>query len=114
MADSTIKFKYIFSKDYNPKYINGAYGGITPKGEITVNFYLERQGLPISQTYQLKPEEKQATEISAEPNDLQLSMVRFVDTGIILNLTSAKEIVAWLNEKIEILEKATIDKKISH
>ena len=33
---SILKFKYIFDNNYNPKYINGAYGGITPKGEIAL------------------------------------------------------------------------------
>ena len=100
-----IKFKYIFPDDYNPKYINGAYGGITPKGEIAVNFYLERQGLPISQKYEIMPEGKLGDEIDKEPSDLQTSMVRYVDTGILLNLNSAKEIIAWLNEKVEIIER---------
>lgn len=27
-----IKFKYIFKDDYNPKYVNGAFGGISPQG----------------------------------------------------------------------------------
>ena len=105
MSNNSIKFKYIFSKDYNPKYVNGAYGGITPRGEITINFYLERQGLPISQTNEITPEGKLGSEIDTEPKDLQKSMIRFVDTGIILNVTSAKEICAWLQEKIDIIDK---------
>jgi hypothetical protein len=44
--------------------------------------------------------------VDKEPVDLQTSMVRFVDTGVILNLESAKSIAGWLNEKIEIIEKA--------
>ena len=108
----TIKFKYIFPDDYNPKYVNGAYGGITPKGEIAVNFYLERQGLPISQTYEVSSEGNLGDEIHKEPIDLQTSMVRYVDTGILLNLNSAKEIISWLSEKVEILERT--NKKITN
>lgn len=28
-----IEFKYIFEKDYNPKYVNGAFGGMSPTGK---------------------------------------------------------------------------------
>lgn len=38
-----LKFKYIFDDSYNPVYVNGAHGGVTPRGELVVNFYLERQ-----------------------------------------------------------------------
>lgn len=111
MSDKNIKFKYIFADDYNPKYVNGAYGGITPKGEITVNFFFERQGLPISETHEIATDGKLSNSIDTEPEDLQKSMIRFVDTGVILNLASAKEIISWLSEKVEFLEKAQKDKK---
>ncbi|RJR20567.1 MAG: hypothetical protein C4582_09015 [Desulfobacteraceae bacterium] len=103
--ENTIKFKYIFSKDYNPKYVNGAYGGVTPKGEITINFYFERQGLPTSQEYEITNDGRFSNEIKTEPEDLQKSMIRFVDTGVILNLTTAKAIISWLSAKVEFLEE---------
>jgi len=113
MSNKEITFKYIFSHDYNPKYVNGAYGGITAKGEITVNFFLERQGLPITQTYEVSDEGKLVNEIKTNPDDLMGSMVRFVDTGIILNLNSAKTIVNWLTEKIDLLERLEKDEKLN-
>jgi len=100
-----IKFKYIFNEDYNPKYANGAYGGITPKGEIAVNFYFERPGLPHYQSYEINEKGKLGKETGRDPEDLQTSMVRFVENGVILDINSAKNIVDWLNEKIVSLEK---------
>ena len=49
-----LKCKYIFKDDFNPVYVNGAQGGINMQGEIVVNFYLERNALPISQTYRIE------------------------------------------------------------
>jgi hypothetical protein len=109
MLENNLKIKYIYSKEYNPKYANGAYGGISPKGEITINFYFERLGLPVSQTFDISQEKKHGKEISFEPEDLQKSMIRFVDTGVILNLDTAKEIISWLSEKVELLEKVEKD-----
>jgi hypothetical protein len=28
--NDNIRFKYVFAEDYNPKYVNGAYGGGVP------------------------------------------------------------------------------------
>lgn len=111
--DKEIKFKYIFSEDYNPRYSNGAYGGITPKGEIAVNFYFERPGLPRYQSYEINEKGKLGKETARNPEDLQTSMVRFVENGVILDINSAKNIVDWLNEKIVSLEKMRNDQKES-
>lgn len=102
-----IKFKYIFDNNYNPKYANGAYGGVSPKGEITINFYCERQAIPKSVKHDVI-DGKLSESTETEPEDLQSSMVRFVDTGVILNINTAKEIVTWLNEKIELVEKSML------
>ncbi|MFC0297755.1 hypothetical protein [Geobacillus jurassicus] len=44
--EKVVHFKYLFPDDYNPVYVNGAHGGISPQGEIVVNFYFERRPLP--------------------------------------------------------------------
>jgi hypothetical protein len=105
-----IKFKYIFKDDYNPKYVNGAFGGISPQGEIVVNFYLERVALPRSQTYSVK-EGMVLSEITdeREPGDHETSMVRFVENGIVLDLAHAEDIYRWLGEHIKSL-KSNLEK----
>ena len=40
-----LTFKYIYTYDYNPDYVNGAHGGISPRGELVVNFYLGTIGI---------------------------------------------------------------------
>lgn len=98
MAQITYKYKY--DSNYNPKYANGAYGGISPLGEIIVHFYLERTPLPNTQTVQIgnhpNPE--------FTPEDLSSSLVRFIDTGVILNYNAARELHRWLGEQIKVLE----------
>ena len=48
-------FKYIFTYDYSPVYVNGAHGGISPRGELVMNFYLERQPLPNAISHEITP-----------------------------------------------------------
>lgn len=105
MKEKQIKFKYKFSKDYNPIYVNGAHGGLTGRDEIIVNFFLERQGLPISQTHSITEDGKLGDETSREPEDYSESMIRYVSTGVVLNLESAKSIYDWLGNQIKNLEK---------
>jgi radical SAM superfamily enzyme YgiQ (UPF0313 family) len=102
---SNIKCKYIFSKDYNPKYANGAQGGINPQGEIVINFYLERNALPNSQTFQLDDNNTISKEINVEPNDLKNSFVRVFENGVVMNYQTAKEFHKWLGGHIKKLEE---------
>ncbi|HYS44562.1 MAG TPA: hypothetical protein VEM32_11355, partial [Geobacteraceae bacterium] len=86
------KFKYVFTYDYNPVYINGAHGGVTPRGELVVNFYQERQPLPNAITHELNPNGTIGGEVAVEPEDLGSSLVRFVSNGVVVNYQTAREL----------------------
>ncbi len=98
------KFKYIFTYDYNPVYVNGAHGGVTPRGELVVNFYQERQPLPNAITHELNPNGTIGKEVAVEPDDLNKSLVRFVSNGVVLSHQTARELHYWLGEKIKEVE----------
>jgi hypothetical protein len=103
--DPSITFKYIFKYDYNPVYVNGAQGGISPRGEIIANFYLERPPLPNEITHALNPDGSIGTEVVAvDPEDLNSSIVRYITNGIVLNYQNSKALHSWLGEQIEALE----------
>jgi hypothetical protein len=97
-------FKYVFADDYNPVYVNGAHGGLSPRGELVINFYLERPALPHSITHALTPNGTIGVEVGEEPEDLKSSMVRFVSSGVILNGENARNVHAWLGERIREME----------
>lgn len=105
MEQKTIKFKYIFDDDYNPVYVNGAHGGINFQGEIIANFYLERFGLPNSQTQEITPDGRVGAVTESDPKDLDQAHVRYVRNGIVMNLHTAKTIHQWLGQHIENLER---------
>jgi hypothetical protein len=99
-----INFKYIFNYGYNPVYVNGAHGGISPRGELVVNFYLERPPLPNTISHEINPNGTIGNPTSEEPEDLKNSLVRFIDTGIILNYESTRNIHFWLGERLKEME----------
>ena len=99
-----LTFKYIYTYDYNPDYVNGAHGGISPRGELVINFYLERQPLPNAISHEIAANGMVGPEASVEPTDLNSSMVRYVSNGVVLNYQTAREIHYWMGEKIKELE----------
>lgn len=107
-----LKFKYIFDNHYNPVYVNGAHGGVTPRGELIVNFYLERQPLPNSITHEIAANGTIGPEINADPADLGSSLVRVVSSGVVLSHQTAKDIHYWLGEKIKEMEAVQHAKEV--
>ena len=103
-TDNQITFKYKFPETYNPVYINGAHGGINVQGEIIANFYMERTPLPNKVTNNLNTDGSLSDVVSILPEDTSHSYVRYVQTGVVMNLVTAKQLRDWLNKQIEILE----------
>ena len=108
-AENKITFKYKYPDDYNPQYINGAQGGINVQGEIVVNFYFERLPLPNSITHEISNDGALGNVVSTEPKDLPDSVLRYVQSGVVMNLEVAKQVHAWLSKHIQLLESQKQD-----
>lgn len=101
-----ITFKYKFAEDYNPFYVNGAQGGILPNGDLAINFYLERLPLPNEQDFEI--DEKGtigSNPVRNEPHNLESSMIRMVQSGVIMNSATAEALYNWLGQQIDSLHK---------
>lgn len=92
-----LRFKYIFERDYNPLYVNGAYGGVAPNGEIVIHFYHERHGLPLAETHVLT-EAGLGDLVGQEPENLPV--IRFVQAGVLMNSFTARILRSWLDLQI--------------
>lgn len=102
--EDTITFRYVFSEDYSPVYVNGAHGGPTPMGDVVIHFYLDRLALPRSFAHRLNPDGSLGEQVSAEPPGHERTMVRFVPTGVILHIDAAKVLHQWLGEQVKAAE----------
>ena len=103
-TEKKITFKYKYPDDYNPQYINGAQGGINVQGEIVANFYFERLPLPKSITNEVNDEGVLGNMVATEPKDIHNSVLRYVQSGVVMNLEVAKQVHLWLGKHIELLE----------
>jgi hypothetical protein len=103
MSDVKVNFKYKFPEDYNPTYANGVFGGASPKGEIAMNFFVERSPIPYSETQQVN-EFGQLIPIPALENQ-EVTVIRYISNGVIMSLDTAKAIHDWLGNHIKNLEE---------
>lgn len=108
-TDNKVTFKYKYPDDYNPQYINGAQGGVNVQGEIVANFYFERLPLPNSVTHEINNDGLPGNVVATKPEDLPYSVLRYVQSGVVMNLEVAKQIHSWLGKHIELLENQKQD-----
>jgi hypothetical protein len=108
-----VEFKYVFPDQYNPVYANGAFGGPTPRREIAVNFFVERPAIPRKVTHALAPVDGEVGSyrvggvVAQEPTLDHPYFVRFVTTGVVMTVETAKVFHAWLGEQIQQLDGPT-------
>jgi len=104
VAVPQVTFHLIKSNYFRVVHADGAWGGITPRGLIEVNFYSERQPIPRSLTHSFSLE---SGELGQEIKGARVSRegpVREVEVGVIMDLSCARAVRKWLDDKITALE----------
>jgi hypothetical protein len=104
MSDDTreIRFKFVYPDDYNPVFANGVWGGVTPKGELNMNFFLERHPVPKSVYHGLNEDGTMGQETRRDPE--KRMYIRYLVAGVVMNYGEAKSFHAWLTSKLEEIE----------
>ena len=72
---------------------------------MVINFFLERQALPDTITHEITPEGAIGRQTGCEPENLDSSLVRFIDTGVVMSYDNAKVFHAWLGDKLSEMEQ---------
>lgn len=89
--------KITYPDKYEQKYINGAFGGRTAKGEMVVNFFYETLPYPENSEIEFVNENAFSEQIGV-PNEFSIKEVK---AGIIMNLETAKSVYEWLGRNIK-------------
>jgi len=107
------KFKYIIPDHIKDCYVNGAWGGITPRGEIHMHPYSERHPIPMEHIYDIGKKGSMA-----EPGKTikGADAVRVVQSSLIFDVQTAINIRNWLDGMISMLtppeDKGTVKKEL--
>ena len=94
----SIKFNYQKTHEYRNHHVDGAYGGLTPKGYINMLFYSERNVLPKVVEMEINESGKLGKTINIESKE---GIIREVESGITFDLGTAISIKDWLSQMIE-------------
>lgn len=98
--NNRIYFDYIKSNYFRTVYVNGIFGGLSPKADIiNMSVYTERWPLPKQVVH--KFEESICKEEIREERVTRNAIVREVDVNLVFTIEQAKLIRKWLDEKIK-------------
>ena len=93
MSDE-IKFKYTKSSDFKTLPATGAWGGVTPHGDISINFFLEQPTIPNSATIK-----KKDNSIEQDHDPPKAEFEREFQVGIVMRPDRALVVGNWLIER---------------
>jgi hypothetical protein len=98
-----IRYEYEEAPGMQPKYAHGVWGGINAQGEVEISFYSECDKLPQYSERVVEPDGTFGPETA--PLDESLKIVtRHILAKIIVNYHTARDIMEWLDDKIQILD----------
>jgi hypothetical protein len=103
MSDSTpptVKFHYIKSNLFRVVHADGAYGGLSPTGDIFFSLFSQRPPIPTLTVQGVKESGELGDEI-LENRTTRDGIVREMEVGITMRPEVAEGVVKFLQEKIE-------------
>lgn len=107
MSEKELSFRYVYPSDLRDCYVNGVWGGYTPRGEIYMHFFSERHPIPKTVRHEVTEDFKLGPEIYKETGG---DVVRLIQTSVIMDLDSAIAIRDWLSNKITQMQEKTLKK----
>ena len=97
-----IAFDYIKSSCFRVIRVDGAHGGITPRGDvIQIALFNERRPIPQREEYDIK-DGKLTGKSNVKQRD---AFIREVEVEALMSLDVARAIYTWLGDNIELAEQ---------
>ncbi len=96
-----LQISYRQSASYRTFHGSGAFGGITPTGELFVGFYSERPHFPESGEVTFQPSGDNQEELN-----VRSGVVREMEMGTIMTYDAAKAFSQWLTDRLTQLDRA--------
>ena len=96
-----VKVHYEYSKDYRLIPATGAWGGVSPNGEIILDLYVERKSAPKSLSMEID-ESGKTTEKSREGEKI----IRELQIGIVMRSDIALDIGEFLVSNAKSIHKS--------
>lgn len=87
--------------------MNGAWGGLTTRGDFILEFFVEHNVTPDYVVNEITPEGKLGNEVERNPQQTGelLLITRELVGGISLSIENVKSLASFINEKCKEIEK---------
>ena len=105
MSGKTVRFVYENANDYRVVYANGAQGGLSPQGEMIVNFFVEKPANPFDERRPLAEDGSVGEPIPESATITEYQIVRSISTSVVMSLDCARRVKTWLENILNALDK---------
>lgn len=93
----TIDIHYLKTNNYRTYHIDGIFGGLTGYNKLYIELFIERGATPQITQHEITPEGMIGKEINRAGKK---GIIREIEAGLIMDISTAKIIRDWLDEKI--------------
>lgn len=103
-APKEITFHFIKASGFRVIHVDGVHGGVTPRGQIQMAVFSERNPIPQKTVH---PVSKDG--LGAEDRDKRVQregVVREVEAELVMSLEAAASVAKWLSDNVERLKNA--------
>ena len=97
-AKNQLKFKYIIPDHLQDCYVNGLWGGITPRDEVIIHFFSERFPIPKNEMYELEGNELNPVPVEKEAGG---DVVRLIQSSVVMDIQTAVSLRSWLDNHLK-------------
>lgn len=110
------KVTFLFNRpdDLKPIYVNGIYGGMTPKGELVCHFFLEMADIPLEEEVPLDKGRLQLDKITRvdrrKHDPTEIVMRRDIKATLIIPPQEIGSIANWMLDKMK-ASKIVVEKE---
>jgi hypothetical protein len=101
-ALEAIRFHYIKSRSFRVIHVDGAIGGLTPRGYIHAALYSERRTIPQITEQEVLPDGQLG---KPKPVSSKEHVTRDMEADLILDARTARELGSWLMARADELER---------
>ena len=95
---SRVTFDLVRSPFFRVVHSNGAWGGLTPRRQLSVTFYSERNSVPRQITHEITTDGKLGPVVSRDTTD---NVRRELEVEVMMDMEEAVSLHAWLGTKID-------------
>lgn len=100
----SVNFKYIKSDGFKTVQIDGVIGGMTVKGHLNMNFYIDAPELPKTVKHNIMPSGHLGPELPAAPLGLEMTSLREVQLAVNIDILTARTIIQWMQNHLNKFE----------